>query len=334
MGRQTRQKLSSLGHFFAIDAQSPTGCWCRRFAVGVLLGGAGLAAHAASWTVAVVSLASDDRYEPRRLERGYPGHPLGRPLEAARLAAEEAAIELEVAGHKLQVKEAVAVNAQALPQLLAELKSAKVSHVLLDLPENALQQVTAAAPAALGPAILFNITSSSDALRGTACAAHLLHTYPSQQMLSDALAQYLASRSWRQVLLLQGPRAQDQAQADALQRASKRYGLRMTQVRPFTLSGDPRERDLANTRLLTNDKNHDVVAVVDSDGEFARTLPYNTQWPRPVVGANGLTALAWHPHWERNGGPQLTRRFQRQAKRPMAGQDWAAWAAVKAVAAV
>ena len=89
-----------------------------------------------------------------------------------------------------------------------------------------------------------------------------------------------------------------------------------------------------NTRLLTNDREHEVVAVLDSDGEFARSLPYATQWPRPVVGSSGLMALAWHPQWERNGGPQLSRRFMRLAQRPMAGHDWAAWMAVKAVAAV
>ena len=52
------------------------------------------------------------------------------------------------------------------------------------------------------------------------------------------------------------------------------------------------------------------------------------------MAATGLMALAWHPHWERNGGPQLSRRFYKLAGRPMQGHDWAAWAAVKAVAAV
>jgi ABC transporter substrate binding protein (PQQ-dependent alcohol dehydrogenase system) len=120
----------------------------------------------------------------------------------------------------------------------------------------------------------------------------------------------------------------------AFNRAAKRYGLKITQTKPFKLSGDPRERDLANTRLLTGEREHEVVAVMDADGEFARTLPYATQWPRPVVGASGLVAQAWHPQWERNGGPQLTRRFQKLAQRPMQSHDWAAWAAGKAVAAV
>jgi ABC transporter substrate binding protein (PQQ-dependent alcohol dehydrogenase system) len=182
--------------------------------------------------------------------------------------------------------------------------------------------------------MVFNTGLDDDALRGARCAAHLLHTFPSQQMLTDALAQYLAARSWRKVLLLQGPLPGDQSQAEALNRSARRYGLKITQTRPFKLSGDPRERDLSNTRLLTGEREHDVVAVMDSDGEFARMLPYATQWPRPVVGASGLMAAAWHPQWERNGGPQLSRRFQRLAKRPMQDLDWAAGVAVRAIAAV
>ena len=50
-----------------------------------------------------------------------------------------------------------------------------------------------------------------------------------------------------------------------------------------------------------------------------------------MVGSNGLLALAWHPLWERYGGPQLNRRFAKLAQRPMSGQDWAAWVGVKAL---
>jgi ABC transporter substrate binding protein (PQQ-dependent alcohol dehydrogenase system) len=150
-------------------------------------------------------------------------------------------------------------------------------------------------------------------------------------MRADAIAQFLAARSWNQALVLSGPRPQDKLQLDAFLRATKRYGVKVAKQTAFLLSTDPRERERSNVRLLTNDKAYDVVAVIDSDGEFARGVPYNTQWPRPVLGASGLVALAWHPQWDRNGGPQLTRRFARAAHRSMTGQDWAAWAAVKAV---
>jgi ABC transporter substrate binding protein (PQQ-dependent alcohol dehydrogenase system) len=284
-------------------------------------------------TVAVISLAGDARYAPRRLERAYPGHAGGRAIDGARLAAADSAFELDADGIELEVRDVVLPSAAALPKALAELKSARVQHVVADVPLAQMRQLVQTAPAALGGAIVFNAGLDDDGLRGAGCSAVLLHTFPSRLMLSDALAQYLAARNWRKALVLQGPLPGDALQGQAWARSAKRYGIKTTQERPFKLSGDPRERDLANTRLLTGDRNHDVVAVMDSEGEFARGLPYATQWPRPVVGANGLMALAWHPQWERYGGPQLSRRFFKAAQRPMTGQDWAAWVAVRSVVA-
>jgi len=304
---------------------------------GCILGGLSVAVQAApavTVTVAVIGQSDDARYAPRQLEQAYPGHPHGRPLAAARMAAEDAGVELQMLGFNLKVVELLLADGQTLPAALAQLKAAGVQHVLADLPAPALKQLVQLAPAALGGAMVFNVGLDDDALRGEQCAAHLLHTLPSAQMRSDALGQYLAARNWRKVLLLQGPDPQDALQAQALLRSAQRYGLKIVQTRPFKLGTDPRERDLANTRLLTGEREHEIVAVADSTGEFARTLPYATQWPRPVVGSSGLMALAWHPHWERNGGPQVSRRFYKLAGRPMQGHDWAAWVAVKAVAAV
>lgn len=286
-----------------------------------------------SVTVAVLSMAADARYAPKQLERAYPDHPAGRVGDAARMAVEDASLELQELGVVLKLKEIALADAQALPKVLAELKVARVQHIVADLPPAMLTALVKAAPAALGGAMVINVSADSDALRNEACSAALLHTTPSRQMYTDALAQYLAARNWRKLLLLQGPLSEDQLQGAAMLLSAKRYGLKILQTKPFKLSGDPRERDLFNTRLLTNEREHDVVAVMDSQGEFARTLPYATQWPRPVIGSNGLMAMAWHPQWERNGGPQISRRFQKLAKRPMQSQDWAAWMAVKAVAA-
>ncbi|WP_233249754.1 branched-chain amino acid ABC transporter substrate-binding protein [Limnohabitans sp. Bal53] len=288
-------------------------------------------AQAATHTVALVSLADDARYQSRRLERRYPGHPAGRLVQAAQLGASDAEVGLRAAGHSIKVIAVTAGSAADLGKVFQQLKSDRVAYWVLDLPEAQLAQAVQVAGTS---ALLFNASAAADALRGSQCAAMLFHSYPSQAMLGDALAQYLAARSWRNALVLQGPEAADQLQGQAWQRAAKRYGIKTVDTKAFKLSGDPRERDLANTRLLTNDRSHDVVAVMDADGEFARTLPYATQQPRPVVGANGLVALAWHAQWERNGGPQVNRRFARQAQRPMVGQDWAAWVAVKSIAAL
>jgi len=285
-------------------------------------------------TLGVVTLAGDPRHAPRRMEKAYPGHPAGKALGGVALGVDDAQVELDTRGIALQVKAFELADAASLNKLLADLKAARVQHVVADLPVPELRALVQAAPAALGGALVFNTAQEDDALRAEHCAMHLLHTAPSAAMRADALAQYLAARSWRKALLLTGPTPDDAALARAFERAAKRYGVQIVERKPFKLTGDPRERELANTRLLTNERSHEVVAVMDADGEFARTLPYATQWPRPVVGASGLTAQAWHPHWERYGGPQLTRRFARANQRPMGSHDWAAWAAAKAVAAV
>ncbi|MCF8167640.1 MAG: branched-chain amino acid ABC transporter substrate-binding protein [Rhodoferax sp.] len=292
------------------------------------------AATAHSLTVAVLTLSAGPRYQPRQLERAYPGHPGGPVLDAVRLAAEDVALALQDAGIEFKVREFPLVDAQSLPATLAALKAARVQHIVADLPASLVYPLAQQAPAALGGAIVLNVGADDDDLRNARCAPALLHTYPSRAMFSDALAQYLAARNWRKLLLLQGPNPADALYAAALQQSARRYGLKIMQTRPFKLSGDPRERDLYNTRLLTGDREHEVVVVADTHGEFARLLPYATQWPRPVAGSNGLMAMAWHPQWERYGGPQLSRRFKKQSGRAMQGQDWAAWAAMKALASM
>jgi ABC transporter substrate binding protein (PQQ-dependent alcohol dehydrogenase system) len=150
-------------------------------------------------------------------------------------------------------------------------------------------------------------------------------------MSNDALGQFLVFRKWREVLVLEGPSEADKALSAAFQRSARRFGLRVSDIRPWVLSNDPRQRDRNNVALLTGG-DYDVVFVADAEGEFARDVPYQTQQPRPVLGSEGLAALAWHWAWERHGAPELEKRFNKQAGRSMRDPDWAAWVAVKAVA--
>ncbi|MDR3384384.1 ABC transporter substrate-binding protein [Cupriavidus basilensis] len=289
------------------------------------------AAAAEEVRIAVVSLADDPRYDSRQLEKRYPGHPEGRPLEGAKVAAAESRFALDAVGATL-VLEPVEVRGEAeVAAAVSGLVRRNVRYVVLDLPAPAV--ALAANTVKPGDALLFNISAAGDSLRGAGCAPNLLHTLPSLRMRTDALMQYLAARKWRKALLLYGPLPADREQQTAFLQSAKRFGIGWAAQRPFKLSNDPRERDLSNVNLLTTGVDYDAVVVADSDGEFARSLPYATQLPRPVAGANGLTAQAWHWAWERNGGPQLNRRFSKAAGRPMTSFDWAAWAAVKAVAA-
>lgn len=283
-------------------------------------------AAAATLTIGVVGRADDERLEPRRVELAYLGHPGGPIVQAVKVAIDESAFELEAAGLKVDIAAADAKDAADARAQLARLQQAGAAAIVLDLPAD---WIAAAATAVKVP--LFNAGESADALRGSQCQPHLLHTIPSERMRADALAQTLVARRWSRVLVLAGPRPADAARLAVVQASIKRFGLKAVAARPFKLSADPRERDLANPVLLTGNADYDVVWVVDADGEFARSLPYRTALPRPVVGDAGLVAEAWARNFERFGAPQLARRFQRAAGRPMTGHDWAAWIAAKAV---
>jgi ABC transporter substrate binding protein (PQQ-dependent alcohol dehydrogenase system) len=285
-------------------------------------------AQAATLRIALVQRADDERYDDKRLELRYPGHPGGRLGDAVEVALKESQFQLEAA--KLDVKFDVldASSAEDAKAQLAKLEKDGAAAVLLDLPADWLG---AAAPAA-AKVPLVNVGSTDDALRGAQCRANLFHTLPGDRMRADALAQLLLQRKWGRVLLLHGQTPADTARLATVQATLKRFGMRVAATKPFKLSADPRERDLANTVLLTGGGvDHDVVWVVDADGEFARTVPYRTALPRPVIGDAGLWAGAWAEYFERFGAPQLARRFSRAAKRPMTSHDWSAWMATKAV---
>lgn len=284
----------------------------------------GLPAAAATLKATLLVPADDARLERSRIERAYLGHPGGPALNGVQLALADGAFELDAAqaAVELQTKEVDTAQAARAAALAAE--KAGVAVLLADLPADALLAV---ADAVKLPVL--NLSARADRLRGADCRAHLFHLIPSERMRSDALAQYMVSRQWRKLLLLTGPSPADAQRAATAQASIKRYGLQVAASKPFKLSADPRERDLANPLLLTGGAAYDAIWVVDSDAEFARTLPYRTMLPRPVVGDAGLVPLAWHAQFERFGAPQVSRRFAKVAKRPMVAQDWAAWLAGK-----
>ncbi|RST53114.1 branched-chain amino acid ABC transporter substrate-binding protein [Variovorax sp. MHTC-1] len=286
-------------------------------------------AAAAVLKATLITPADDARMERSRIERAYLGHPGGALAEGLELAVDEARFELEAAGAEVALASAPAasVDAARAAAVAAEKNGAAV--LLTDLPA---EWTLAVADAVKLPVL--NLSDASDRLRQQDCRARLFHLIPSERMRSDALAQTLVSRKWSKLLLLVGSSAQDASRAATAQASIKRYGLQLVGSKPFKLSADPRERDLANPLLLTAGSSYDAVWVVDSDGEFARTLPYRTVLPRPVVGDGGLVALAWHAQFERYGAPQVARRFAKAAKRPMTAHDWAAWMAGKTLTAV
>jgi ABC transporter substrate binding protein (PQQ-dependent alcohol dehydrogenase system) len=295
--------------------------------VAAALALASVGASAATYKATLLVPADDPRLARERLERGVPGQPTGPAAEALRVALKEGQVELDAAGAKLELEVVEVADSAAAKAAAAKAEKAGAAVLLADLPAPWL---LAAADAVKLP--LLNIGAAEDALRAADCRRNLWHTAPSVRMRADAVAQFLVSRRWNNVLLLTGPSEADRLRSDTVQAALKRYGLKVAASKPYKLSADPRERDLANPLLLTQGS-YDVVWVVDADGEFALSLPYRTALPRPVVGDGGLVALAWSPKFARFGAPQVTRRLSKAAGRPMSAHDWSAWIAGKVLVA-
>jgi ABC transporter substrate binding protein (PQQ-dependent alcohol dehydrogenase system) len=302
-----------------------------RLAQGMsLLALAGLA-QAAAFKASVISRDDDPRLERTRVERAFLGQPGGPAIEAVQVALKESKFELEAAGATVSVDNTAVASLEAAKAAAVKAEKAGAGALVVDLPPDWLLAVTDAVKLPV-----FNVGDASDRLREKDCRVRLYHLLPSERMRADALAQTLMARKWTQVLLLTGSGPLDAERVATAQATLKRYGLKVVASKAWKLSADPRERDLANPLLLTGAASvgqYDAVWVVDSDGEFARGLPYRTGLPRPVVGDGGLVALGWHASHERYGAPQVSKRFTKDAKRPMTAQDYAAWLAGKALVA-
>lgn len=294
-----------------------------------------VAAAAAPVTLGYVGLADDPRHRPLRLYTGVVLRPEVRPVDGARLAIKDARAVGRALDLAFGLEEATVAGAEEAAAAVERLAGEKgVRFVLADLPAPMLAQL-AAAPAGKG-VVLLNVSATEDVLRGASCAPNLFHTIPSQAMLADALAQYAALMQWRRILLVAGPERADEALALAYARAVQRFGGKIVDTRRFVSTRDPRQREQNNVRLLTQGVDYDAVLVADSVGEFGRSFPYQTVLPRPVIGSVGLVPSAWHWAYERSGAPQLNQRFQREvgSARPMSDEEFAAWAAVRAVVEV
>lgn len=183
--------------------------------------------------------------------------------------------------------------------------------------------------------LLFNIGATDDRIRGADCRANVLHIAPSRAMLTDGLAQFLALKRWRKLFLIVGPEPADRAYADAMKRASRKFGLTIAAEKAWEFGplaqtkGDSPTR--ADALVFTRGVDYDVAVVADEAGAFGDYIPFRTWDARLVAGTQGLVPSSWHRTHEFWGAAQLQNRFRRAAKRPMRPVDYQAWVAVRAI---
>jgi len=288
------------------------------------------AAEPATIAIGYVERADDPDYAPRRSYETIRAASIPSPFPGASLALSDAKLIGAAVGLSFKLQRVTLAEGDDAAKVIRALTAAQGAvAIILDLP---LEETAATAKAlAELPIALFNARHHATSLRQSACATQLFHTMPSADMLTDALAQGLAKRNWTRVLMLASDDAEDMAGAATFLASATKFGLTIAGSKVFAAGNDPRDRERNNPRLLTGDADYDVVFLADHAGDFARLLPYNTALPRPIIGAAGLVATAWHPYWERQGAPQLNHRFEKAANHPMSERDWSTWVAVRAI---
>ena len=302
-----------------------------------------LAPYAVICLLAIAWAATGQAAEaPLQVQLGYLGYrpdpgPLlsnviPEPADAGQRGAELAIIDSNSTGAFLNQRYSLTTATVDTPDAL--LAAAQAQHAqglrlfVVNAPAASLRQLSAALPDSL----LFNAGSPDDSLRSTACLGNVLHTLPSRAMLADALAQFLVVRKWQKALLIVGPTEDDQAYAAALRRAAKRFGVQLVAEKAWRFDNDQRRSAQADMPLFTQTAEYDVVLVADERGDFGEYVPYQTWYPRPVAGTQGLTPTGWHKTVETYGAAQLQKRFEALAGRWMNDRDFAAWMAVRSVA--
>ncbi len=187
-------------------------------------------------------------------------------------------------------------------------------------------------------AIIFDVRTSDDSLRQEDCRSNVFHILPSWAMRTDALGQYLVWKKWTRWLLVTGKNPADLGYAAAVKRAAARLGAKIVDERTYTYAAGSRRTDTGHQQvqeqmpLLTQSAPpYDVVVVADESETFGDYLPYRTWDPRPVVGTQGLYAVAWARPFEEYGGTQLQHRFEREVGRIMTERDYSAWLAIRSL---
>lgn len=181
-------------------------------------------------------------------------------------------------------------------------------------------------------ALILNTAAPEGRLREADCRANVLHTLPSYDMRTDALAQFIVTKRWTRLALIEGTLPEDEAYARALKTSLNKFGLDLLAEKTWAYDANMRRAAAAEVPLFTQDlPDHDLLLVADEPGDFARYVAYNSWEPRLLAGSEGAKPVGWAGVVEQNGAAQLQNRFRAANNREMTAADYAAWVAVAAL---
>lgn len=281
--------------------------------------------------IGFVEVAGDSRYEPVRAYGRIVLKSNERPQAGAEVALADAAALVRALPVDFTIERITVKSPEEVAPAVIAAAGQGVRFFLLDAPAGAYAPLAAAVRGR--DLLIFNVTEADDALRRDVCAAEFVHVFPSRAQLMDGLAQFVVSRKWRDLMILEGPSPADAVSAAAFTRSAQKFGARVVAALKVKPGTDPREREQNDPALLSAiGRDFDVAFVADEAFDFARTVPYHLARARPVIGSVDLEPVAWHWTWDRNGAPQVNTRFEKKSGgRHMQGADWAAWLAVRMI---
>lgn len=250
-------------------------------------------------------------------------------LQGARLGIDDNNTTGRFTGHRFDLHEATLAEGDDPVAAFQSLSGQGYRYFLADLRAEEVERLAAARGAE--NSLIFDVASSDDRLRGTACSAQVKHVLPSRAMRADALAQWLAKKRWTKWFVVVGRGPGDAFYAEAIERAAKRFGGKVVARKNWVYEFDDRRTPESEVPVFTQGVDYDVLVVADEAGEFGDLLSYRTWLARPVVGTQGLVATAWHRTHEAWGALQLQKRFRERAGRGMSEVDYGAWLAVRSI---
>lgn len=257
-------------------------------------------------------------------------------IQGARVALDEDNKTGRLIGQSYQLEEKILDAGSKVAEAARAILVSGSKIIIADLEAADLIDVADLTEAA--DALIIDVRTSDDELRGKLCRANVLHVRPSTSMRTDALAQYLAWKRWYKWLLVTGKKPKDLAYAAALRRSAKRFGAKIVDERSYSFEAGSRRTDTGHQQIQTQmpmltqgAAPHDVVMIADEEETFGEYVLFRTTEPRPVAGTHGLVATAWHRSFEEYAATQMQNRFERRTGRIMTERDYAAWLAVRIV---
>ena len=258
-------------------------------------------------------------------------------IQGARLMLKEANQAGSFVGHSFELTEAILPQDADVVAKAKEVLAGGDRFIIADL-EPADLLAVADLPDAKD-AVIMNIRSSATALRQEQCRINVFHIVPDYAMRADALAQYLIWKKWPRWFVIRRDSPQDQDYLAQVKRSAARFGGKVVDDKLYDLPPGARNLDSGHQQIQAQipmeteaAPDHAVVWVINSDDDFGDYLLFRTSVPRPVVGTQGLQAVAWDKSYTESGAMHFQNAIPRIAKRAPVERDYTAWLGFRALA--